>query len=219
MGQAPASKGVARETFVQLRAPAAHLAFGTLTRRPGRAADVLVESIVRKPQRRAFRSLAILHGVAPQDLQRLVVELEARYVAATRADPDDGVPGAPVAAGGKLAKVAFEIDHEKLPEPLFGTLVAFQAAFGPAWLHFEKGHMVARAQALQDPQDAARRLRQALRMAGVKGTVQVVELDGDDLAAWTQLKLWREATANTELDVLLDRPRELDPVRRTGDDD
>lgn len=205
-----------RETFVQLRASAAHLAFGSLTRRPGRAADLLVESLVRKPQRPAFRALAILHGVAPQDLQRLVVELEARYLAGPRTDPSGGAPGSPTAAGGKLTKVAFEIDHDKLPEPLFGTLVAFQAAFGPAWLHFEKGHMVARAQALRDPEDAARRLRQALRMAGVKGTVQVVALDGDDLAPWTQLRMWREATANTDMDALLQRPRELDPVRERG---
>lgn len=175
---------MAAETFVQLRVPAAHLAFGALTRRPGRTADILVEPVIRKPQQQAFRSLAILKGIEPSDIQRLTVELEARYVAATRLGD---------AAGDRLA---FEIDHDKMPEGLFGTLIAFQAAFGPAWLHFSKGTLMARAKALHEPEESARRLRQALRMAGIKGTVRIVELDGEQLTAWRQLILWHAATAD-----------------------
>jgi hypothetical protein len=180
-----APKGVPSQAFVQLRVPAAHMAFGIATRGAGQSADVLVEGIVRKPQKRAFRSLAILHGVEPERVNALAVELEARYVAASRLET------------GPQAKIMFEIDHDKLPEGLLGTLIAFQASFGPAWLHFERGKMVARAQALQDSQEAARRLRQSLRLAGIRGTVQVVNLEPAQLAAWQQLTMWRATTMDS----------------------
>ena len=128
-----------------------------------------------------FRSLALLHGVTGQDVRRLSQELQARYIAATRLQEAD------------QGRLVFEIDHERLPEPMFGALLAFQATFGPVWMHFAAGKLWMRAQTVDcSPEDCIGKLAQALAMAEIKAHVQVVELGERALGPWRKLMRWRQ---------------------------
>lgn len=168
------------QTFVQVRMPARHLVFASLTTSRGRTADLLVEPVVRRPQTLAFRTLAMLQGIGPAEMRQLAEALQARYLAASRSiEPETG-------------RLVVDIDHDRLPEPLFGALLAFQATSGPVWMHFASGRLVMRAPALGfAPTSFTARLRQALAMAKVPGTVQVARVAGDDLEPWRRLNAWR----------------------------
>lgn len=169
--------------YVQVRLPAKGLVLATAVHRPGAHIDALVESDVGANDQPIFRVWGLVDGVTREDMETLQTKLEARYDVRTR-----------VEQAGSGFRLLYEVEPQKLSDPFWGTLLAFQASFGPPWLHFSAGEVTMRAQSVDgSPEECATRLRNTLQLAEEPHDVEVVVVPPPAIKKIAALEAWRES--------------------------